>query len=318
MNHLSAIRTFVSAADHKSFSAAAKALNIEVSTASRHISELEEYLQVTLFNRSTRGLTLTETGDFFYSHARQLLLQWEEARHLTSALDKHPSGLLRISVPSTFGRLHVMPFVDEFLRLHPNISLDISFNDEIQDLIEARIDLSIRIGVLPDSSIHARKLASQTRAAWASPRWIAQNSPPVVPGADGDGQKEMNIVMFSRLHGAGWYTRRAGSEDEWQRIPINYRLSVSDSAAMLYACCNHGGIAILPNWLSREEEEKGHIQRVFPDWEFSMFPSETAIWMLYPQKRILPHKVRTFIDFMVEKVGTPPYWEDNAPSHSER
>lgn len=309
MNHLSAIRTFVSAADHKSFSAAAKALNIEVSTASRHISELEEYLQVTLFNRSTRGLALTETGEFFYSHAQQLLLQWEETRQLTSALDKHPSGLLRISVPSTFGRLHVMPFVDEFLRLHPNISLDISFNDEIQDLIEARIDLSIRIGVLPDSSIHARKLASQTRSAWASPQWIAENRPGATPGAEGAGQPQMNIVMFSRLHGAGWYTRQVGSEEEWQRIPINYRLSVSDSAAMLYACVNHTGIAILPNWLSRQAEEQGLIQRVFPDWEFSMFPSETAIWMLYPQKRILPHKVRTFIDFMIEKVGAPPYWE---------
>ncbi|MGG8242820.1 LysR substrate-binding domain-containing protein [Klebsiella aerogenes] len=307
MNHLSAIRTFVSAADYKSFSAAAKALNIEVSTVSRHISELEEYLQVTLFNRSTRGLALTETGAFFYSHAQQLLLQWEETRQLTSALDKQPSGLLRLSVPSTFGRLHVMPFVDEFLRLHPNISLDISFNDEVQDLIEARIDLSIRIGILPDSSIHARKLASQTRSAWASPQWIAENRPSATPGVD---HQQINIVMFSRLHGAGWYTRKMGSKDEWQRIPIHYRLSVSDSAAMLYACVNHTGIAILPNWLSQQAEEQGLIQRVFPEWEFSMFPSETAIWMLYPQNRRVPHKVRAFIDFMVEKIRMPPYWEE--------
>lgn len=309
MNHLAAIRTFVSAADLKSFSAAAKALNIEVSTASRHISDLEEYLHVTLFNRSTRGLTLTETGDFFYSHAQQLLLQWEEARHLTTAMDKHPSGLLRISVPSTFGRLHVMPFVDEFLRLHPNVTLDISFNDEIQDLIESRIDLSIRIGVLPDSSIHARRLASQTRSAWASPQWIAKNTPSATPGTNNDRQEEIATVMFSRLHGSGWFTRKVGSTGAWRRIPVHYRLSVSDSAAMLYACCNHAGIAILPDWLSHEAERKGDIQRVFPDWEFSMFPAETAIWILYPQKRILPRKVRTFIDFMVEKVGIPPYWE---------
>jgi len=133
MNHLSAIRTFVNAANMKSFSSAAKALNIEVSTVSRHISELEEYLQVTLFNRSTRGLTLTESGDFFYSYAQQLLLQWEEARNLTTALDKKPSGLLRLSVPSAFGRLHIMPFIDEFLHLYPDICMEISFNDEIQD-----------------------------------------------------------------------------------------------------------------------------------------------------------------------------------------
>jgi len=167
----------------------------------------------------------------------------------------------------------------------------------------------IRIGVLSDSSIHARKLASQTRAAWASPQWIAKNNPPTNPNIRKNVHSKMNIIMFSRLHGTGWYMRKGGSTDEWQRMSINYRLSVSDSAAMLYACCNHGGIAILPNWLSCEEEKKGNIQRIFPDWEFSMFPSETAIWMVYTQRRILPHKVRAFIDFIVEKVGTPPYWE---------
>jgi len=309
MNHLSAIRTFVSAVDHKSFSAAAKTLNIEVSTASRHISDLEEYLQVTLFNRSTRGLTLTDTGELFYTHARQLLLQWEEVRTLTSAHDKHPSGLLRVSVPSTFGRLHVMPYVDEFLQHHPNISLELIFNDEVQDLIESRIDVSIRIGVLPDSSIHARKLASQTRSAWASPEWIEKHAA-TLETTDGNIPKETDIVMFSRLHGAGWYTRKVNSDDKWQRLPVNYRLSVNDSSAMLYACCHHAGIAILPNWLSWQEEKAGRIQRVFPDWEFSMFPSETAIWLLYPQKKILPHKVRTFIDFIKEKIGDLPYWED--------
>ncbi|WP_435929768.1 LysR family transcriptional regulator [Dryocola sp. BD613] len=309
MNHFSAIRTFVSAADLNSFSAAARALNIEVSTVSRHISELEEYLQVTLFNRSTRGLTLTESGEFFYSHALQLLLQWEEARNLTSAMDKQPTGLLRISVPSTFGRLHVMPFVDEFLRLHPNISLDISFNDEVQDLIEARIDLSIRIGALPDSTIHARKLASQKRYAWASSEWIEKNSPPDNPRDPMIVQKGLNIIMFSRLHGTGWYARESGPGDEWLRAPINYRFSVNDSAAMLYSCCHHSGIAILPDWLSWQEKKSGRIKRVFPGWEFSLFPSDTAIWIVYPQKKLVSHKVRTFIDFIVQKIGEPPYWE---------
>lgn len=78
---------------------------------------------------------------------------------------------------------------------------------------------------------------------------------------------------------------------------------------MLYACVNHAGIAILPNWLSRQAEEQGLIQRVFSEWEFSMFPSETAIWKLYPQNRKVPHKVRAFIDLLVEKIGIPPYWE---------
>ncbi len=101
-----------------------------------------------------------------------------------------------------------------------------------------------------------------------------------------------------------------GSEDEWQRIPINYRLSVSDSAAMLYACVNHTGIAIFTELaIAAGRRTRAHSTGI-PGWEFSMFPSETAIWMLYPQNRRVPHKVRAFIDFMVEKIGMPPYWEE--------
>ncbi|QKJ86928.1 LysR family transcriptional regulator [Paramixta manurensis] len=304
MNYFAAIGTFVRAAELKSFSAAAKALNIETSTVSRHVADLEADLHIALFNRSTRGLALTEAGKLFYSHAIQLLQQWEEARNLTSALNKRPAGLLRLSVPCAFGRLHIMPFVDEFLRLHPEISLDITFSDEIQDLIESRIDVSIRIGTLPDSTMHARKLAPQTRYAWASPQWIAEHTPPHSPV----GQKDLQILMFSRLHGEGWYARNAGSDEEWTRIPVNYRFSANDSEALLYACRTGAGIAVLPDWLTWQVAKDQQLQRVFPELEFSMFRSETAIWIVYPRKKTVSSKVRTFIDFIVDKVGSVPYW----------
>ncbi|EGI25805.1 transcriptional regulator, LysR family [Escherichia coli TA206] len=309
MNQLAAIRTFISTVKCRSFSSAAKLLKIEASTASRHISELEEYLNITLFIRSTRGLTLTESGQYFYQHARQLLLQWEEICLLTSNRDKGPSGLIRMSVPATFGRLHIMPFIKEFLSLYPDISLDIMFSDEIQDLTETGIDLSIRTGILTDSSIHARKLASQTRRAWATPEWIKNNGPLISPDEYTEYPAVMEIINFSRLQSAGWYIRKTGSGDDWHRIPVSYRLSVSDSDALLYACCHHAGIAILPDWLSCEEARKGNIIRIFPEWEFSMSPGENAIWILYPQKRAMPYRIRAFIDFIIKKTGPRPYWD---------
>lgn len=305
MNYFAAIRTFVSAAELKSFSAASKELNIETSTVSRHVADLEDDLRIALFNRSTRGLTLTEAGKIFYSHATQLLQQWEEARNLTSALNERPAGLLRLSVPCAFGRRHVMPYVDEFLTLHPEISLDITFSDDVQGLIESRIDLSIRIGTLPDSTMHARKLAPQNRFAWASPEWIAHNELPDLTA----GQKVPQMLMFSRLHGAGWFARKVNSGNEWARISVNYRFSANDSEALLYACRNGAGIAILPNWLTWQDQKEQRLQRVLPEWEFSMFRAETAIWIVYPRKKIVSSKVRTFIDFMVEKTGSPPNWE---------
>lgn len=304
MNHFAAIRTFVSAAELNSFSAAAKALNIETSTVSRHVADLEADLRIALFNRSTRGLTLTEAGRLFYTHAAQLLLQWEEARSLTSALNERPAGLLRLSVPSAFGRLHVMPLVDEFLRLHPEISLDISFNDDMQDLIESRIDLSIRIGTLPDSTLQARRLASQQRFAWASPEWIAAN-----PEPDLGDRQDLQILMFSRLHGDGWYARRTRSGEPWSRVPVNYRFSANDSEALLYACRSGAGIAILPDWLVWRDAREGRLQRVLPEWEFSMYRADTAVWIVYPRKKIVSSKVRSFIDFIVEKTGSPARWQ---------
>ncbi|MFZ4832076.1 LysR family transcriptional regulator [Rouxiella sp. Mn2063] len=306
MNYFAAIKTFVKAAELNSFSSAAKELNIKTSTVSRHVADLEEDLRIALFNRSTRGLTLTEAGKLFYSHATQLLQQWEEARNLTSALNQRPAGLLRLSVPYAFGHRHVMHFVDEFLSLHPDISLDITFSDEVQDLIESQIDLSIRIGTLPDSTMHARKLASQNRYAWASPEWIEHHP---LPDLTAD-KKDLQILMLSRLRGDGWYARRVNSEDEWMRMPINYRLSVNDSEALLYACRNGAGIAMLPDWLTWQDQKDLRLQRVFPEWEFSMFRAETAIWIVYPRKRIVSSKVRTFIDFIVDKTGSPPYWKN--------
>ena len=305
MNYFAAISTFVRAAELKSFSAAAKELNIEASTVSRHIADLESDLRIALFNRSTRGLALTEAGTLFYSHATRLLLQWEEARSITSALNERPAGLLRLTLPGAFGRLHVMPHIPEFLRLHPEISLDVVFSDDVLDLIESRIDVGVRIGALPDSSMHARMLAPQRRYAWAGPGYISR----MPPLENLDDLMRHQVLMFSRIHGDGWYARKQAEKANWEKIIIPCRFTANDSEALLAACAADLGIAMLPGWLTWQSSRAQHIQRLLPAWEFSMTNSETAIWLVYPRKKIVSSKVRSFIDFMVAKIGDKPYWE---------
>ncbi|MTH46831.1 LysR family transcriptional regulator [Intestinirhabdus alba] len=306
MNFFAAITTFVSAAELKSFSAAAKELNIETSTVSRHVALLEADLRVALFNRSTRGLSLTEAGKLFYSRATQLLAQWEETRSLTSALNKRPAGLLRLSAPRAFGRRHIMPFVEAFLQQNPDISLDISFCDEQVDLIESRQDLRIHIGPLPDSTMHARQLAPQYRYACATPAWAERHRETL----KGDpAAANPDILMFSRLHGNGWYARTAGTDEEWQRYPASFRISSNDEDALHEACLQGAGIAILPDWLIADDLRTQRLQRVLPEREFSLHRAESAVWFVYPRKKIVASKVRSFIDFYVDRLGTPPWWQ---------
>lgn len=301
MKFLVIIRTFVCVVQLKGFSPAARELNIETSTVSRHVALLEQDLRVSLFNRSTRGLSLTEAGKLFYPRAVALLEQWEEARSLTSGLNERPAGLLRISMPPSFGRMHIMPHVNAFLQGNPDISLEILFSDELVDLIESSIDLSIRIGPLPDSTMHARRVASHHRYACAAPAWIAGRGAEVTMDCTGTNAPE--LLMLSHINRSCWYARRENTGDAWRRVPANFRFSCNDDEALYQACLQGGGIAILPDWLITGDLRENRLMRLFPDWEFSLYRDETAIQFVYPRKKIVASKVRSFIDFYITRIG---------------
>src|SRR6202171_2448374 len=165
MDYLGALRMFVRAVEVGSFSKAAIATNTKTSTVSRAIASLEEDLGVSLFHRTTRRAHLTEPGATFYEHARGVLGGGEEARDAASAMEGRPQGLIRLHVPGAFARLHIMPFVPDFLAAYPDIGLDVSLTDVRVDLLSVGADLAIRIGSLIDSSLLARKPAPRT-ADW--------------------------------------------------------------------------------------------------------------------------------------------------------
>ncbi len=177
MDTLAAMKSFVRAVELGSFSRAAEEAGAKVSTVSRHVGALEADLGAALLNRSTHGLHLTEVGTAFYEQAKRIVFDVQEARSLANSLNGAPQGVLRINMPAAFGRLHVMPHLAAFLAAYPAIRVDATLADARVDLVEAGVDVAIRIGALPDSRLVARRLAPHRRIACTSPDQAARLGP---------------------------------------------------------------------------------------------------------------------------------------------
>jgi DNA-binding transcriptional LysR family regulator len=306
MDYFAAVRTFVRAAELGSLTRAAQELAIKTSTASRHLNELEADLRIALFNRSTRGLSLTEGGKVFYARVSEVLTQLKDARDATSSLNQSPSGVLRVTVPASFARKHVMPYIGEFMDKYRDIDVEAIFTDDVLNLIESQIDLGIRIGALQDSSLMARRLAPHHELACATPAYTNARGMPGAPAA----LKDHACLLFSRTVGNFWYVKpREDAAAEWQKATVSGRLRINDTDALLAAALDGRGIALLPAWLAYEPLRDGRLASILPAWDIRSSREEASIWAVYPRKKMVSSKVRSFIDFFAEKFGEVPYWD---------
>jgi DNA-binding transcriptional LysR family regulator len=307
MDYLTAMRAFVRAVELKSFSKVAAESGTKVSTISRYISGLEADLGAALFNRSTHGLNLTEAGSTFHQHASQILLDIEQARAATSSLNSRPRGLLRINIPSVFGRRHVMPHMKDFLATYPDIRLDATLTDATVDLIESQADVAVRIGALVDSTLIARRLAPHRRVLVASEEYLASR-PPLAAPTD---LKVYECLRFALQPTGAWYYRPFGKPNaELREVAIEGHLRANDSEALRDAALSGQGIALLPTWLVGSDIHDNRLVNVLPAWEWFLAPGpERAIWAVYPPKRIVAPKVRSFVEFLAERFGKVPYWD---------
>ena len=309
MDYFAAVRGFVHAAELQSFSKAAHEMAVKTSTISRYVSDLEKDLGIALFNRSTRGLVLTEGGRVFREHALVALQALDDARQVTSSLNRTPQGLLRVTMPSAFGRLHVVPHLPEFMRRNPDIDLDIVVTDQTLNMIEAGIDVAIRIGALPDSSLMAKRLAPHRRIVCGSPDYFERNGTPSIP----DDLAAHDSLRLSLLPDNKWLFLREGNthaDSEQRLVELKGRFRGDDSEAMLELALAGCGVALLPTWLAGPALRDGRLIRVLPRWEARTGRAEPAIWAVYPPKKIVSSKVRAFVDFHAEVIGEPPYWDD--------
>jgi DNA-binding transcriptional LysR family regulator len=306
MDYLNALRLFVRAVEVGSFSKAAAAVNTKTSTVSRAIASLEADLGVSLFHRTTRRSHLTEPGASFYERARDVLRSLEEARDAASAMEGRPQGLIRLQVPGAFARLHIMPFVPDFLATYPDIRLDVSLTDVRVDLLAVGTDLAIRIGPLIDSSLIARKLAPHRRVVCASPAYLGRG-PAIDEPTD---LLQHNCLVYTLQPTDRWFfSRQDGAADGFSEVPITGTLRADDSEPLRDAAVAGVGVALLPTWLVVEDIKTGRLRRVLPGWSAMIATKPSGIFGVYPPHRLVQPKVRAFLDFAQKRFGRPPYWD---------
>jgi DNA-binding transcriptional LysR family regulator len=307
MDYLAAMRAFVRSVELGSFSKAAAEDNQKVSTVSRYVSALEADLGAALLNRSTRRLHLTEVGSAFYERAAAILAGVEDARLAAMSLNATPQGLLRINIPGTFGRRHIVPHLKDFREAHPQIRLDVTLTDLTVDLIEAGTDVAVRIGALADSTLIAKRLAPHRRLLVCSPGYLVKHGALDEPG---DLARHECLTFALQPTDAWYFSKQDDPADGAVEVKVSGAFRANDSEALLSAAKADMGIALLPSWLLYEEIAAGRVVRLLPNfaWAIARGP-ERAIWGVYPPKKTVSPKVRAFLTFFAERFGSPPYWD---------
>lgn len=283
----------------RSFSAAASELGISKSVVSKHVSALEASLGSKLLNRTTRSLTLTDAGRTLYAHASRIAEEYEQSKAAVSRLSAEPAGALRITAPTSFATHHIAPFMPEFLRRYPKLIVELILDDNIVNLAAEALDLAIRIAQEPATNLVARKLAPIRRVIVASPAYLKRNGRPAHPRE----LSEHNCLYYPLLTPEQrWHFQRAGKTES---VAIDGNLRVNSSEALHQAALAGLGIAALPTFVVGNDLQSGRLKPLLVQWELYA----SAVYAVYLPTRHLAPKVRVLIDFLLEKFGPSPYWD---------
>ena len=270
MDRIDAMRLFVRVAEAGNFSKAAAALGVGQPTVSRRIQDLEAQLDVTLFQRTTRALSLTEAGERFYRRAVDLIADYESAEAEARGLQHEPVGLLRISCSNSFARRIIVPAIPPFLEKYPRIRFDVISDDALTDLVEEAIDLAFRFGHLSDSRLMTRKLADSPRTLWAAPEYLARKGTPQTP----TDLEHHDAVLFRKGLYSDWTLTRG---DEKITVRVDGPFAASGGDNLVQAGLAGLGILMAPNWLVSGCVSDGQLVRILPDWEMESLPVN-CVW----------------------------------------
>jgi len=302
MDRLRSMEVFARVVSSGSFVAASEELGISRPMASKHVQELEADLGVRLLNRTTRRLSLTEAGSAFHLRCQSILADVEEAVSEAGNLQIEPSGLLRINAPLTFGRAHLARAIARFQSSHPQISVDLTLNDRVVDIVDEGYDLAIRIGNLADSSLIARKLAPCRLVLCASPSYLESHGTLAHP----EDLKDHNCLIYAQSSLAKQWTFKGPGGAISVDVEGNLRTNFGE--ALVEAAAAGSGVVLEPSFTLAPYLASGKLMPILPEF----VPEPLGIYAVYPTSRMLPQKVRAFIDHLVEVFGPEPYWDQAA------
>ena len=302
MDRFEDLQAFVAVVEAKSFTAAAERLDAAKSVVSRRVSALERRLGVQLLHRTTRRLSLTDTGRSFYEESARILADLEEAESAAQQEHGELRGALRVALPLSFGVRHMCKPIAAFSKRHPDIRFDLNLNDRYVDLVEEGMDLGIRIGHLRDSSLIARKLFDMRSIVCASPGYLTSHGEPRTPVELGD----HDCLVYSNLADADTLSWKTANGRE-RSVALNSIMRANSGDFLANAAAHGLGIVIQPTFLASESIRRGNLVPILNDIDWPTVPAHAV----YPPTRHLSHRVRAFIDFLVERfAGTPPWDRD--------
>ena len=300
LDNLADIAVFVRVVERGSFTLAADDLELSRAAVSKYLTRLESRLGARLLHRTTRRLSLTEAGAALFEASRGALERIEEAEAAVAQFQAAPRGRLRVSAPMSFGILHLGPAIAEFSREYPGVMLDIHLDDRFVNLVEDGIDVAVRIGMLTDSSLVARKLGVSRAVACASPAYLGERGVPQAP----EDLASHDCLVYSYLASANvWrFLSREGREIP---VAVSGPLRINNGIVLAEAALAGRGVLVTPSFYVAPMLRDGRLTRVLADYRLPEF----GIYAVYPQKDHVPPKVRVFIDYLAARFGRRPDWE---------
>ncbi|MCT7942808.1 LysR substrate-binding domain-containing protein [Shewanella holmiensis] len=273
---------FVAVAETDSFTAAGKRLAISTAQVSRQISHIENRLSTKLFYRTTRKVSLTEEGQIFYRHCRQVIDGLEEAERAISSLQNKPQGQIKLTAPVTYGESFVMPIVTDYMQQYSDVEVICELTNRQLDLVEGGFDLAIRLGRLTDSSMMAKRLTSREQFVCAAPEYINRFGAPYSLSE----LAQHNCLVGSQPH---WHFNEQGQA---RSIKVQGNLQCSSGISLLNAAIKGLGIVQLPGYYVADAIKEGKLSVILESYK----PQQEGIWALYPHNRHLSPKVRLLVD----------------------
>src|SRR6516162_2418261 len=286
-DRLDALAIFAAVAEQQSFAEAARHLSRSPASVTRAIAALEERLQTRLFNRTTRSVALTDAGARYLESCRRLLATYDELEAVTLGERAQPRGWINVTAPTMFGRLHVLPIVRTFLGAYPQVDLRLLLLDRVVSLVDEGLDLGVRVGQLPDSSLRAVRVGQVRRVVCATPQYIARHGVPATP-RDLGSHSLVACTAVTPIPDRWTFHGRSGASS----VTVTPRLVVNTTAAAVDAALNGLGLTCIRSYQMEPHAAAGLLQTVLVEYE----PPPAPIHIVHPAGRHLPAKVRLFLD----------------------
>ncbi|GAA0310011.1 LysR family transcriptional regulator [Psychrobacter aestuarii] len=303
MDRIDAMRAFVAVVNEGSFSKAAGSLGLSPQLVSKYVSKLEEKLGTRLLQRTTRQVSVTEAGSRYFIHAQQILLSIDEMAAQLNGLQQSPKGVLRISAPVSFALKHMVTLTRDFQKRYPAVTIDLQLNDRKVDIIEEGFDVALRIGELKSSSLIAKQIAPVRVVLCAAPEYLREYGTPTTLA-------ELDDHRY--LHYSYMNMEAKGVIYEYLKARYFKQSSTfySNNGDVLVESAGAGaGFVLQPTFIASDALGTGKLVTILPQYE----PEPIHLYAVYAHKKLLPHKVRCFIDFISDYYGAPPYWDRAVP-----